>query len=61
MNIIIDGVDFWDGFTAEKYWSPTKNQNLKEIVISSIPYPTSERNFILPENYIIYIQANMYL
>lgn len=32
MNIIIDNVDFWDDFKAEKYWSPTKNQNIKDIV-----------------------------
>ena len=46
MNIIIDGIDFWDGFTAEKYWSPTKNQNLKEIVNNAIysgAYTVSEK------------------
>lgn len=46
MNIIIDGVDFWDGFKAEKYWSPTKNQNLKEIVKNAIysgAYTVSEK------------------
>ena len=46
MNIIIDNVDFWDGFTAEKYWSPTKNQNLKEIVKNAIysgAYTVSEK------------------
>lgn len=46
MNIIIDGVDFWDGFVAEKYWSPTKNQNLKEIVKNAIysgAYTVSEK------------------
>lgn len=36
MNIIIDGIDFWDGFKAEKYWSPTKNQNIKEITKNAI-------------------------
>lgn len=36
MNIIIDGIDFWDGFKAEKYWSPTKNQNIKEITKQAI-------------------------
>lgn len=46
MNIVIDGIDFWDGFTAEKYWSPTKNQNLKEIVNNAIysgAYTVSEK------------------
>lgn len=46
MNIIIDGVDFWDGFKAEKYWSPTKNQNIKEIVKNAIysgAYTVSEK------------------
>ena len=46
MEIIIDGVDFWDGFKAEKYWSPTKNQNLKEIVKNAIysgAYTVSEK------------------
>lgn len=46
MNIIIDNVDFWDGFKAEKYWSPTKNQNLKEIVNNAIysgAYTASEK------------------
>lgn len=36
MNIMIDGIDFWDDFKAEKYWSPTKNQNIKEITKNAI-------------------------
>lgn len=46
MNIIINGIDFWDDFKAEKYWSPTKNQNLKEIVNNAIwsgRYTASEK------------------
>lgn len=36
MNIIIDNVDFWDDFKAEKYWSPTKNANIKDIVKNAV-------------------------
>lgn len=46
MNIVIDGIDFWDGFKAEKYWSPTKNQNLKQIVDKAVwsgAYAASEK------------------
>ena len=46
MNIIIDRIDFWDGFKAEKYWSPTKNQNIKEITKQAIysgAYTASEK------------------
>lgn len=35
MNIIIDNYDFWN-MEAEKYWSPTKNQNIKEITKNAI-------------------------
>ena len=30
MNIIIDNVDFWDGFAAQKYWSIGKNKSKEE-------------------------------
>lgn len=27
MNVIIDGIDFWDNFDCMKYWSPAKTTN----------------------------------
>lgn len=45
MQIIIDNYDFWN-MEAEKYWSPTKNQNLQEIVNNAIfsgDYTLSEK------------------
>lgn len=59
MNIIIDGIDFWDDFTAEKYWAPTKNSNIKELVNNAIysnQYTLSEKidgdwRMIIKDNY----------
>lgn len=30
MNIVINNVDFWDGFAAQKYWSIGKNKSREE-------------------------------
>ena len=35
MEIIIDNYDFWN-MEAEKYWAPTKNQNIKELTKNAI-------------------------
>lgn len=35
MKVIISGFDFWN-MEAEKYWAPTKNINLKELVNNAI-------------------------
>lgn len=35
MEVIINGFDFWN-MEAEKYWAPTKNTNLKELVNNAI-------------------------
>lgn len=35
MEVIISGFDFWN-MEAEKYWAPTKNINLKELVNNAI-------------------------
>ena len=35
MEVIINGFDFWN-MEAEKYWAPTKNTNLKELINNAI-------------------------
>lgn len=35
MKVIINGFDFWN-MEAEKYWAPTKNTNLKELINNAI-------------------------
>lgn len=35
MEVIINGYDFWN-LNPEKYWAPTKNTNLKELVNNAI-------------------------
>lgn len=35
MEVIISGFDFWN-MEAEKYWAPTKNINLKELVNNAV-------------------------
>lgn len=35
MKVIINGYDFWN-LNPERYWAPTKNTNLKELVNSAI-------------------------
>ena len=53
MNIVINNVDFWDGFEAQKYYSPPKTmanktakEKIKECILSEAYLGSTKRDGI---------------